>query len=75
LLNYGFEHIDAVRAGNLLNLESAWGLLLGLLCYHEWPSWRGLIGGIIIVGCAIGMNHFSHREAVAIAPLQDASNT
>jgi drug/metabolite transporter (DMT)-like permease len=75
LLNYSFEHLDAVRAGNLLNLESAWGLLFGLLFYHEWPSTRGLIGGIIIIASVVGMNLYSHREEAKLAPIQEESDT
>ncbi len=56
LSNYAFEHVDAVRAGNLLNLEFIWALLFGLLLYHEWPSFWGLLGGILIVVSTIGMN-------------------
>lgn len=63
LVNYGFQHVDAVRGGNLLTLESAWGVLFGFLFYSEFPTWLGLLGGVIIVGSVIGMNTYSHRQA------------
>jgi drug/metabolite transporter (DMT)-like permease len=68
LSNYAFEHVDTVRAGNLLNLETAWGLLFGLVFYHEWPSLIGLFGGFLIVACVVGMNVFSSRAARSIGP-------
>jgi drug/metabolite transporter (DMT)-like permease len=68
LTNYGFEHVDAVRAGSLLNLESAWGLLFGLVLYHEWPTLLGLVGGLLIVACAVLMNRYSHRELAKVVP-------
>jgi len=71
LVNYAFQHVDAVRAGNLLNLESAWGLLFGLVFFGEWPSWRGLLGGVMIVACVAGMNLYAHRDAAKLAPVED----
>lgn len=75
LINYSFEHVDAVRAGNLLNLEAAWGLLFGWLFYQEWPSWKGLLGGVLIVASVVGMNLYSHRATAKLAPIQEESNT
>lgn len=71
-VNYGFEHVDAVRAGNLLNLESAWGLLFGFLLYQEWPTWLGLLGGIIIVASVVGMNWYSNRAPVTPPKVAEA---
>lgn len=68
LANYGFQHVSAVQAGNLLTLEGVWGVLLGLLIYHEWPTWQGLLGGAIIVGCVLGMNAYSKKAASMAAP-------
>lgn len=67
LTNYGFQKVDAVQGGNILTLEGAWGLLFGLLFYSEWPTWQGLLGGIIIVTCVIGMNIFSRRSKTNVA--------
>lgn len=56
LINYAFEHVDPVRAGNLLTLEIVWGLLFGLVFYGQVPSLREAGGGVVIVCCAVGMN-------------------
>lgn len=56
LINYGFEHVDPVYAGNLLTVESVWGLLFGLIFYQQVPSVTGIVGGLVIVGCAVGLN-------------------
>lgn len=74
LINYGFQHVDAVRGGNLLTLESVWGLLFGLLFFHEWPTWRGLLGGICIIICVIGMNLYNYWGEAKIASIQDDSH-
>ncbi|WP_034267435.1 DMT family transporter [Actinospica robiniae] len=56
LINYAFEHVDPVRAGNLLTLESVWGLVFGLAFFGQVPSLWELAGGAVIVGCAVGLN-------------------
>ncbi|WP_054812387.1 DMT family transporter [Nocardia arizonensis] len=56
LVNYGFEHVDAVRGGNLLTVECVWGLLFGVLFYRQIPTPTGILGGSLIVACAIGLN-------------------
>jgi drug/metabolite transporter (DMT)-like permease len=75
LTNYAFEYVDAVRAGSLLNLESAWGLLFGLVLYHEWPSLQGLAGGLLIVASAVMMNIYSHREVTKLAAIEEDLDT
>ena len=59
LINYGFEHVDAVRAGNLLTLECVWGLALGLLFFDQRPTPAELVGGLLIVLSAVGLNSTS----------------
>ncbi|MFC9893343.1 DMT family transporter [Nocardia sp. NPDC127579] len=56
LINYAFEHVDPVHGGNLLTLECVWGLLLGWLCYQQMPTVGGIVGGIVIVACAVRLN-------------------
>lgn len=56
LMNYAFEQVDPVRAGNLLTLECVWGLGFGLLFFNQWPTVGELVGGAVIVACAIGLN-------------------
>ncbi|WP_158607779.1 DMT family transporter [Nocardia panacis] len=56
LINYGFDRVDPVHGGNLLTLECVWGLLFGLLFYRQVPTVGGMIGGAVIVACAVGLN-------------------
>lgn len=56
LTNYGFKHVEAVLAGNILSLEVVFALLLGLIFYREIPSIKELIGGSIIVFSVYRMN-------------------
>lgn len=67
LTNYGFQYVDAVRGGNLLTLEGAWGILFGLLFFAEIPTWHGIVGGFVIVAAVIGMN-IMMRRATAKTP-------
>ena len=71
LTNYAFANVDAIRAGNLLNLESAWGLLFGFALYQEWPTLGGLIGGVLIVTSVIVMNIFSRRDEAKLAAIEE----
>ncbi|MFF2554366.1 DMT family transporter [Nocardia sp. NPDC058058] len=56
LINYAFEHVDPIRGGNLLTLEGVWGLLFGWWFYRQMPTLGGIIGGILIIACALGLN-------------------
>ncbi|MFF0488844.1 DMT family transporter [Nocardia sp. NPDC004068] len=56
LINYGFDRVDPVHAGNLLTLECLWGLLFGLLFYHQTPTLPGLLGGTLILTSALTLN-------------------
>ena len=56
LTNYGFQKVDAVLASNILMLESAFAVVLGLIFFAEMPTLRDLLGGAIIVLSAILMN-------------------
>ncbi len=62
LTNYGFQHVEAVVASILLNLELLFAILLGLILYNEIPTIRELIGGIIIVTSIIGMNSIPTKK-------------
>ncbi len=63
LINYGFDRVDSVSAGNLMTLECVWGLLFGLTFYQQLPTVNGLIGGALIVCFAIGLNAAEKRPA------------
>lgn len=56
LTNYGFEHVEAVLASNLLMLESPFALVIGLLFFREFPVMRELIGAACIAYGAWKMN-------------------
>jgi drug/metabolite transporter (DMT)-like permease len=62
LVNYGFEHVSAVVAGNILSLEQVFGVLFGLVFYGELLNGRQIIGGTIILVSVILMNQLARRE-------------
>lgn len=49
LTNYGFQHVKAAVAGNILVLEVVFALLYGFLLFNEMPTLRESIGGLLIV--------------------------
>ncbi|HSW37812.1 MAG TPA: DMT family transporter [Candidatus Saccharimonadales bacterium] len=59
LVNYAFTKVDNILAGNLLMLEVVFGLLLGYIFYKEVYTLRELLGGVLIVFSAIGMNYIT----------------
>lgn len=56
LTNYGFQKVEAIFASNILALESALAIILGLLFYAEVLALRELLGGVMIILSVIGMN-------------------
>jgi drug/metabolite transporter (DMT)-like permease len=56
LTNYGFKHVDAVTAGNILTLETLFAVLLGFAFYGEVPLLKEWFGGILIVFSVYQMN-------------------
>lgn len=62
LVSYGFEHVSAVVASSILDLEQVFGCLFGYLIYHETLTPREVIGGLIILGAALSMNRLNNRE-------------
>jgi drug/metabolite transporter (DMT)-like permease len=65
LINYGFEHVSAVIASNVLSLEAVFGALFGFLIYDEVLGMRVIIGGLIILGSVIATNYLNNREGVS----------
>jgi len=49
LTNYGFQHVKASVAGNILTLEVVFALAYGLFLFKEIPLIREILGGIIIL--------------------------
>jgi drug/metabolite transporter (DMT)-like permease len=72
LVNYGFEHVSAVVAGNILSLEQVFGVLFGLVFYGELLNARQITGGLIILVSVILMNQLARREhqaaQIAVTP-------
>ncbi len=68
LLNFGFERVSGIIAGNIMNLEQLFGPIFGFIFYGEVLTGRELIGGIIIVAAAIGMNRLGngHEPAAGV---------
>jgi len=62
LTNYGFQHVKAVLASNLLTLESVFAIALGFLFYRELPSQEELVGGVLIVLSVIKMNQLETKQ-------------
>lgn len=61
-INYAFKHISAVQGGNLLTLETVFGVLFGFLFYQEVPEWKAVVGGLVIAASVVAMNVYSGRE-------------
>lgn len=55
LWNWGIERIDASRAGIFVNLEPVVGAGLGVSLLGEPLAATGLIGGVIVVVCALAI--------------------
>jgi drug/metabolite transporter (DMT)-like permease len=64
LINYGFEHVSAVIAGNILSLEEVFGALFGYIVYREVLTLRDTIGGLVILAAVIVTNQLNNREGV-----------
>ncbi len=62
LTSYGFEHIEAIVANNLLILSSVFGLVIGIIFYNEVPTIMGLIGGILVIVSAFLINYSDNNK-------------
>lgn len=69
-LNYGFEHVSGIIAGNILSLEQVFGPIFGYIFYHELLTSREIFGGIIIVVAMILMNMQNQKE-ISSVPVPD----
>jgi drug/metabolite transporter (DMT)-like permease len=56
LTNYGFEKVEAVIASNILGLETLFAVVIAIFLFHELPSIKELIGGLLIVFSVYKMN-------------------
>ena len=62
LVNYGFKNVKAVLASNIITLEAVFALILAYFFFSELPTLKGLVGGVIIIVSAIGMNKLEVKE-------------
>jgi len=62
LISYGFEHVSAVIAGNILSLEEVFGALFGFIFYGQLLNAREITGGLIILSSVILMNFAIRKE-------------
>ncbi len=62
LVNYALERVKGVLSGNILVLESLWGVLIGFLLYHEILSLKEFIGGALIIASVFKMNVIDSKE-------------
>jgi len=54
--NFSFKYLDSVLGGNLLTLESVFGLFVSIVVYQEGVTFWHLLGGGLIVMSTILMN-------------------
>ena len=47
--HYGYRQIEAVLAGNILQLEILFGLVIGFLIFAELPNFREIIGSAVLI--------------------------
>ncbi len=62
LVNFVFNTIKAYVAASLLLLEGFFAIIIGFILYGEKPSLSAVVGGIIIVGCALAINKIEFSE-------------
>lgn len=69
-ISYGFEHVSAIIAGNVLSLEEVFGPLAGFIFYGQTLGGRELIGGSVILISVIMMNFaMRHEDKIAEEPI------
>ncbi|HYK08060.1 MAG TPA: DMT family transporter [Candidatus Eisenbacteria bacterium] len=59
LINFGFQKVEAVIAGNILMLEVLFALAIGFLFFGEIPQVKDIAGGILILFSAYMINTLS----------------
>ncbi len=68
LSNYGFEHVPAITASIILDLELVFGVLFGFLIYHEVLVSYEIIGACIILAAIVIMSFVENRNKEYILP-------
>lgn len=62
LSNYGFEHVPAITASIILDLELVFGLLFGFIIYHEVLLTYEIVGASIILMAVILMSFVENKK-------------
>lgn len=62
LINFGFEHVKATIAGNILTLEVFFALLYGILLYQEFLNLFEIIGSVLILISILLVNYQDSKE-------------
>lgn len=68
LSSYGFEHVPAITASVILDLELVFGILFGFLIYHEVLSGYEIVGASIILASIVIMSYTENRNRAYILP-------
>lgn len=56
LTNFGFQHVKAGVAGNILTLDTIFSLMYSVFLYGEIPSMRELFGGALVLLSVLAVN-------------------
>jgi len=68
LSSYGFEHVPAITASVILDLELVFGILFGFLIYREVLSGYEIIGASIILAAIVILSYTENRNKTYIVP-------
>ncbi|WP_028584354.1 DMT family transporter [Desulfogranum mediterraneum] len=64
----GMLVVRAQLASVITCLEPVYGILLALVLLHEIPSWRELVGGVVIIGTILLATRFSRDSGRLVEP-------
>jgi drug/metabolite transporter (DMT)-like permease len=64
LMNQGLRYCKSWEGGLYLMAELIFASLLGILFFSEHVSWRFWVGGLLILGSAVGLNRIRARSNV-----------
>lgn len=55
-IDYGFKNIEAVKAGNIIYVESIFALFISVFLYNQIPNLQEIFGALLILMSAILIN-------------------
>jgi len=68
LSSYGFEHVPAITASVILDLELVFGIIFGFLIYREVLSGYEIVGASIILAAIVIMSYAENKNRTFIVP-------